>query len=118
MIRSAVAFLILAVTAVTISCAVDVDATSSTEQELGGYCYDGGRPFICYPWDWDGDWNYCQRSCAATEGTDGYCPEATSAEYAFCADSANWGSRYCNQTIPQFPHYCVSGEFPVAPPAD
>lgn len=69
---------------------------------------------MCYPWSWDGDWGWCQRNCSAYEGTDGYCPETTPAEYDFCRDRANWSSRYCSADHqPRFPHYCVSGEFPL-----
>lgn len=95
------------------SCAVDLD-TSTVEQGVF-YCYaDASRPILCFPWDDGGDWDWCNGQCWAFEGTGGYCPEATPLEWEFCGRRENRGSIRCTvDGQPRFPHYCVSGEFPL-----
>lgn len=95
------------------ACAYDPD-TSTVEQGVF-YCYSSNRqPITCFPWNPGGDWDWCNGQCQAYEGTGGYCPEQTSAEWEYCQRRENRGTRYCTlDGQPRFPHYCTSGEFPL-----
>lgn len=110
MTRLLIAFAVLS------ACAYE-PATSTVEQGVF-YCYASNRqPIMCFPWDTGGDWDWCNGQCWAYEGTGGYCPEATPLEWEWCGRRENRTSRYCTlDGQPRFPHYCVSGEFPLQEP--
>lgn len=91
------------------------DAITSTVEQGVFYCYSSNRqPIQCFPWDYGGDWDWCNGQCQAYEGTGGYCPESTASEWSFCGRLENRTNRYCaSNGEPRFPHYCTSGEFPL-----